>query len=197
MPNNLSHRLNDLDHSLTAQLRLKDESSLLFRIGGLVAHSGDSWLWLVILATSWLLTDGDWHAALTFIILSLIFQSTVVLILKLIFRRHRPEGNWGGIYRVTDPYSFPSGHAARAILIATLSWHLVPGWPAALLTLWALLVCLARILMGVHYLSDVLAGMLAGMLAGWAMILIHPWLVSALPILFYASPKLIFSLYNK
>ena len=43
------------------------------------------------------------------------------------------------------------------------------GWTAALgvvLALWAPLVCLARVAMGVHYLSDVLAGMLLGLVLG-------------------------------
>jgi membrane-associated phospholipid phosphatase len=194
---NMLSDLSRLDNVITQKIKLNDERSPLFKLGALLAHSGDSWLWLVGLATSWLLTEGNWHADLTFIILALIFQALVVLILKLLFRRSRPQGSWGDIYRVTDPHSFPSGHAARAVLLAVLSWHLLSGWAAVFLSLWAFLVCLARVAMGVHYFSDIVAGAAVGLIAGWGVIAMKPWLVSALPFLFFASPKLIFSLYNK
>jgi membrane-associated phospholipid phosphatase len=41
-----------------------------------------------------------------------------------------------------------------------------PPWLGALLLLWAPLVSLARVAMGVHYISDVAAGMLCGILCG-------------------------------
>ena len=47
--------------------------------------------------------------------------AALVLVLKFLIRRRRPEGEWGGIYRQTDPHSFPSGHAARSVLIAVLA----------------------------------------------------------------------------
>jgi len=89
-----------------------------------------------------------------------------VLSIKFLVRRKRPEGEWGGMYRKTDPHSFPSGHAARAILIAVLVTVLGPTWLIVVLWIWAPLVCLARVVMGVHYLTDILAGMLTGLLAG-------------------------------
>ena len=68
----------------------------------------------------------------------------------------------GGIYRNTDPHSFPSGHAARAFLIAAVASVLAPAWLGIILWIWAPLVSLARVAMGVHYVSDVLAGALLG-----------------------------------
>jgi undecaprenyl-diphosphatase len=92
--------------------------------------------------------------------------AALVMTLKFLIRRRRPEGDWGGIYRNTDPHSFPSGHAARAVLIAVLVTGLGPAPLAAFLWLWAPLVALARVAMGVHYLSDTLAGGLLGFLMG-------------------------------
>ena len=85
--------------------------------------------------------------------------------IKFLVRRKRPEGDWGGIYRRTDPHSFPSGHAARAALLAVLAISLGPTWFGILLLIWAPLVILARVVMGVHYLSDVIAGAILGILA--------------------------------
>ena len=76
-----------------------------------------------------------------------------------------PPGEWGAIYRTTDPHSFPSGHAARSVLLAILLTAWGPAWAAPLAILWAPLVALARVSLGVHYLSDVVAGGLLGLAA--------------------------------
>jgi undecaprenyl-diphosphatase len=92
--------------------------------------------------------------------------AALVMGLKFIIRRRRPEGDWGSIYRNTDPHSFPSGHAARAFLIAVLTMALGPTGLAIGLWIWAPLVSLARVAMGVHYASDVVAGSILGVIAG-------------------------------
>jgi undecaprenyl-diphosphatase len=87
-------------------------------------------------------------------------------VIKLSVRRSRPQGEWGKIYRNTDPHSFPSGHAARVVLLAVIAVGLGPLWLGLLLLVWAPLVGMARVAMGVHYPSDVAAGMLVGALIG-------------------------------
>ena len=86
--------------------------------------------------------------------------------IKFSVRRRRPQGEWGGIYRNTDPHSFPSGHAARSFMIAVLASGLGPTWLAIVLWIWAPLVSLARVAMGVHYFSDILAGIVVGLVVG-------------------------------
>ena len=92
--------------------------------------------------------------------------AVIVLTIKFLVRRKRPEGDWGNIYRNTDPHSFPSGHAARAMMLAVLALAQGPAWLAVVLILWAPFVSLARIAMGLHYLSDVLAGIILGGIMG-------------------------------
>ena len=104
--------------------------------------------------------------------------AVIVMSLKFIIRRRRPEGEWGGIYRNTDPHSFPSGHAARAFLIAVVAAGLGPAWAGILLWVWAPLVALARVAMGVHYLSDVVAGMIVGILIAILGLEIYPPIVA-------------------
>jgi membrane-associated phospholipid phosphatase len=60
-------------------------------------------------------------------------------------------------------YSFPSGHAMGSATLATalvlLAWRTRWHWPAlVLLPVFALLVGVARMYLGVHYPSDILAG---------------------------------------
>jgi undecaprenyl-diphosphatase len=131
-------------------------------ISAFLAHSGDSWFWAAALIALWASGDSFWKkwAAVQFVSISVMI--VVVMSVKFLVRRRRPEGEWGGIYRNTDPHSFPSGHAARSFLIAVIATALTPGGLAIVLWIWAPLVALARVAMGVHYVSDVLAGAVFG-----------------------------------
>jgi undecaprenyl-diphosphatase len=157
-----SSRLVELDSRLSQQMQLASKPGKLRNLAALFAHSGDSWFWLLGLGIIWLVTDGMWHELAGVMMVALLVTAVLVLAIKFTVRRQRPEGEWGAIYRKTDPHSFPSGHAARAALLAVLALAMGPAWFGFLLLLWAPLVALARVAMGVHYLSDVLAGALIG-----------------------------------
>jgi undecaprenyl-diphosphatase len=159
-------RLLELDARITRQLRIAEKPCLLRSIAILFAHSGDSWFWLVGLALVWWQGTETWKACSQAFILSMAVMAGLVFLIKLLVRRRRPAGDWGEIYRKTDPHSFPSGHAARAALFAALALGLGPTWFGLVFLVWAPLVMLARVAMGVHYLSDVLAGALLGVMVG-------------------------------
>ena len=159
-------RLLELDARLSARMRVAERPGLFRTIAAVLAHSGDSWFWWAGLALLWWRGDQFWRPWALTVLIAIIVLAVVVLAAKFIIRRRRPDGEWGALYRTTDPHSFPSGHAARAILIAVLAIGLGPWWLAAILCIWAPLVSLARVAMGVHYLSDVVAGAVLGGIAG-------------------------------
>ena len=87
--------------------------------------------------------------------------------LKLAFHRPRPEVAFVTI----DTYSFPSGHAmvssAAYGALAYIAWpYLRSSRQRVLLVLgtsvFVALICFSRLYLGVHYLSDVLAGAAGG-----------------------------------
>jgi len=131
-----------------------------------MAHSGDSWFWLLGLLLIWIFGPGPWKLMAQTLVLALLLTAALVMAIKFSIRRRRPEGNWGNIYRNTDPHSFPSGHAVRAVLLAVMSVAFLPPWVTIILAVWAPLVGLARVAMGVHYFSDVMAGMVLGAALG-------------------------------
>lgn len=157
----------ELDARLSDRLRVAEQPGLLRALAVFFAHSGDSWFWGLGLILIWWFGDSFWKQWAVVLFADIALLAIIVLTIKFIVRRRRPEGEWGGIYRNTDPHSFPSGHAARAFLIAVLALGLGPGWLAILLCIWAPLVSLARVSMGVHYLSDILAGVILGIIVGW------------------------------
>jgi undecaprenyl-diphosphatase len=169
----------ELDARLSSQMRVAEKPGPLRSAAIFFAHSGDSWFWGLVLILLWLAINQpfwkDW-SVLEFT--GIAFLAVFVLAVKFIVRRQRPAGEWGGIYRNTDPHSFPSGHAARAFLIATVAAALGPAWLAVTLWVWAPLVALARVAMGVHYLSDIVAGAILGVIVGLIGLQFAPWILS-------------------
>jgi membrane-associated phospholipid phosphatase len=157
-----------LDVDTTRRLRVAEKPGPVRNLAILFAHSGDSWIWIPGLGLLAWLGPAAWRARCIWMLVGIIITALIVFAIKFTVRRRRPEGEWGGIYRLTDPHSFPSGHAARAILLAVLGLGLGPAWLGIVLLVWAPLVVLARVAMGVHYVSDVLAGALLGLVIGLA-----------------------------
>ena len=65
---------------------------------------------------------------------------------------------------MVDKFSFPSGHATRAVMLAVVL-TMVQGvtillWPVLLV--WAGAVCVSRVLLGRHHILDVAAGAVIG-----------------------------------
>jgi membrane-associated phospholipid phosphatase len=154
------------DKRLSGKLRIIETDHALKPLAVLFAHSGDSWFWFLGLIVLAVIGSPDWRYRAVVFTGSFIFLAFIVLGIKFSVRRQRPAGEWGKIYRATDPHSFPSGHAARAFLFAALAVGLGPTWLAVVMCIWAPLVALARVGTGVHYVSDVVVGMLVGIIAG-------------------------------
>lgn len=154
----------DVRHS--RRLTVAERPGLLRTLAKFFAHSGDSWFWLAGLALLAVLGGEFWRGRAVTLAAAILVTAVLVLAIKFVVRRQRPAGEWGAIYRATDPHSFPSGHATRAVLLAVLGLGLGPSWFGLLLLAWAPLVILARVAMGVHYLSDVLAGGVLGVVMG-------------------------------
>jgi len=108
-----------------------------------------------------------------FVLLAVAAAGLAADLVKLIAGRARPKLLFAdGIYGFTwgasqaDYWSFPSGHAAT---VAALALALYLLWPrgAALYAAAALLVAASRVIIGAHYLSDVIAGAAIGAGVAW------------------------------
>ncbi len=170
-----------IDKKISAKLRVAEKPGILRTTAAIFAHSGDSWFWILGLALVWWFGSPSWKVRAIILCAGIVITAVIVMIIKFTVRRSRPEGEWGSIYRATDPHSFPSGHATRAFMLTVLAFGFCPLWFAGLLLVWAPLVSLARVAMGVHYLSDVVAGMILGIVMGSTLIVILGQLPQLLP----------------
>ena len=185
-------KLLSIDARLSYALRIKNPETNRFKpFAAFFAHSGDSWFIEIALFITWLFTRSSLHQMVALMAGAVVVLAVLVLVIKFTIRRRRPEGEWGAVYRNTDPHSFPSGHAARTAMLAVLALGLGFYWLGVILLIWMLLVSLARVWMGVHYLSDVIAGVILGAAFGLFMVFTAHWFYALLPWVFSDRTSLI------
>ncbi|MCJ7693891.1 MAG: phosphatase PAP2 family protein [Anaerolineaceae bacterium] len=174
----------EADARISSKLLHKESKGLWHSISVFFAHSGDSWFWFAALILIWFFGNDAWHNRSAFLSVGLAILAVLVLLMKFTIKRRRPEGEWGNIYRATDPHSFPSGHAARAAALAVMAFGVGPFWFAVSLALWAPLVGIARVRLGVHFLSDVIVGWLIGIMTGIIALATLPLIQTLVPFIF-------------
>ncbi|MCX6267437.1 MAG: phosphatase PAP2 family protein [Bacteroidetes bacterium] len=90
--------------------------------------------------------------------------------LKGLIDRDRPFTTYPDIEKLSSggDSSFPSGHTLEAFAMAAAISLLFAGKKIFIpVYLWAILVAYSRMALGVHYPSDVLAGIMIGTFIGW------------------------------
>lgn len=173
-------RLVIFDAALSRRFTLSQNSTWR-QMAGLMAHLGDGLyvfggLGLLHLAGR---LGGDSLLRRNTVIIVLIVITTMLAVtfIKFLVRRQRPQPPGEFVTLQYDLYSFPSGHAARLAALAVSAAYFYP--PAAwLLAGVALSVAAARVAVGIHYVSDIAAGLTVGALVARTAIT----LLSLLPI---------------
>jgi membrane-associated phospholipid phosphatase len=116
----------------------------------------------------------EFAALYGFILLGVGLPSLVSTLAKRLIGRARPShfdsvGSLSFRWNIDDwtYQSFPSGHATTAFALAAVLGFLAPRWFFAALAV-AAAIALSRVTLGVHYPSDVLAGVLLGLVGAYA-----------------------------
>ncbi|WP_413111204.1 phosphatase PAP2 family protein [Thaumasiovibrio sp. DFM-14] len=126
-----------------------------------ISRSGDGPLYIAI---GLYVLRTDLLYGKSFLMLGLMafaIELPIYVILKNVFRRQRPT-SLPSYIEPSDRYSLPSGHTAAAFMMATLISHFYPSL-ALLVWVWAGLIGVSRILLGVHFFTDIVAGAWLGL----------------------------------
>ncbi|HUQ95930.1 MAG TPA: phosphatase PAP2 family protein [Bryobacteraceae bacterium] len=133
------------------------------------SRAGDGWLWLSLIAIVYL--AGGYRAAVT-ALLSATFSILLFLVLKRTASRKRPcefEPHCWANLLPPDQFSFPSGHTMSAFAVA-VSLGMYYPWSMAGLLFAAGSIGASRIVLGMHFLSDVVVGGVMGSALAYAVV---------------------------
>jgi len=156
--------LQRLDVRLFFAVFRQGERRLIRQLARALSRSADGYLFILIPALLWLVNADGATRLGTLLLVSLAAERPLYWILKNGLRRRRPQESlpsFSSIIVAADKFSFPSGHTSAAFLLAT-SLTLVYREPALAMYIWATTIAWSRIILGVHYPGDTLAGAVMG-----------------------------------
>ena len=129
-----------------------------------ISHCGDGVYYLFIGVLLALYEQNFGFAFLLTGLLSFAVELPLYLILKNSIKRRRPNdviAEFAAFLIPSDKFSFPSGHTAAGFVMATITAWYYPSFTILAYTL-ASMIGFSRVLLGVHFPSDILAGATLG-----------------------------------
>jgi undecaprenyl-diphosphatase len=143
--------------SVSEHISLKQSARFISRLG-------DGYLYIALALAIWWLDLNQGEDFLLAGVMAFSIELPLFLLLKNTIRRPRPRESIVGFvprHKPSDEFSFPSGHTAAAFVFATLVAGFYPDFmfPAFII---AGLIGASRVVLGVHYPSDIAAGIVLG-----------------------------------
>lgn len=157
-------RLHQYDRDLFARVFRQGERRMVIPMARALSRSGDGYLHLLLPLLLIALQLQGLHGFVTLLVLALLIERGIYWSLKNSLKRPRPQDSLPGLRSLviaSDQFSFPSGHSSGAFLLATCL-VIVYGGPVTAMYLWASGVAVSRVILGVHFPGDTLAGAVMG-----------------------------------
>ena len=134
------------------------------RISKAISHTGDGHLYAVMGVLAWGFEAKSGQYFLMAGLLAFLLELPIYWLVKNSFKRRRPaqiSHLLTSYITPSDQYSLPSGHTAAAFLMAVLLQHYYPEL-GFLPFVWAGFIGFSRILLGVHFFTDIVLGAALG-----------------------------------
>ncbi|MHA1520333.1 MAG: phosphatase PAP2 family protein [Promethearchaeota archaeon] len=133
------------------------------RLWQIISFFGDPRLWGPVIIGFGVYGIVQLNFELVTLFLAAFFQSFLIYYaIKKYFKRTRPFKQFSEVNRLDKTghgYGFPSGHCHHSVILVWLIFFLwLPPWAIPLLVLFNGLIGFSRIMLGVHYPSDIIVG---------------------------------------
>lgn len=153
-------RIDAIELGVCSVINRCNRQRLVSRVFGTVSRLGDGVFWYVLMALLPLV--HGWAGGVAAIHMAVVGLISLPLYkaLKSGTTRCRPCHRDAALTRSVAPldeFSFPSGHTMHAVGFSVVLIHYFPVW-AWLVVPFALLVAASRLVLGLHYPSDVVVG---------------------------------------
>ena len=158
------HRMHQLDSNVCVAVNHTSQYRLVRDCFRLVSRLGDGVFWYVLMATVLLVYGSDGITPILHMGLAGLSGTLLYKWLKGKTLRPRPYEVRQDIWltgKPLDKFSFPSGHTLHAVVFSMVALSYYPQL-ALILVPFTIMVALSRVVLGLHYPSDVLAGAVLG-----------------------------------
>lgn len=133
------------------------------------SRSGDGLMQVLLPSLIWLLDPAQGPHLFALTAIAFAIERPLYWVLKNTCQRRRPPEaipSFNSVIVASDRFSFPSGHTCGAFLLAALVSSYSPAL-ALPVYLWASAVGTSRVVLGVHFPTNILAGALIGSGIAW------------------------------
>jgi undecaprenyl-diphosphatase len=154
------------------------DRDVVARFFAAISRLGDGAFWYTLMLALALSGDARGARAAAHMLITGAVALVLYRGLKCWTRRPRPFRACAGVIAHLPPldeFSFPSGHTLHAVSFSVVALAYFPALAPLLLTFTAL-VAASRVVLGLHYPSDVLAAIALGCALGGASLQIGMWL---------------------
>ncbi len=140
----------------------KHQNESLKRIFKIITFLGSGYFWMPLYAIMFILGKTKLRTIIVSVVLAELLGLLAIIVLRNLVKRERPAADI--IFLLPwQKNSFPSHHALRASVLATIFGTVFPSW-LPFMIFFALVVSISRVCLEMHYLSDVVAGSCIGFL---------------------------------
>lgn len=153
-------QLSALDRALVISVNRLNLRPLWGRLFAAISRLGDGVFWYALMAAIPLAHGWEAWSLSVGLAANGVVCTAIYKLLKTSTKRCRPCDAVDSMHRTVAPldrFSFPSGHTLHAVGFTLLTVLVQPVW-AVLLIPFTILVAISRLVLGLHWPSDVLAG---------------------------------------
>lgn len=161
--------LQRFDHALYISLANRKHARLIAVISRWISKTGDGYLYVLLGGGALIFTPEIGRDFFLTTLVAFSVELPLYVLIKNSFKRNRPCDvlhNLPAFVSPSDRFSLPSGHTAAAFVMAVMIADFYPDF-AALAYVWASLIGASRILLRVHFPTDIGCGILLGSSAAW------------------------------
>ena len=173
---NAKIRILDLDLKGCLYFNHLSHSHAIAQFFKLISRLGDGAFWYAMLLVVWYVQGLNYSVQILYVFLGSLVGTTIYKLLKQKTVRPRPYQVHQVIImgeRPLDHFSFPSGHTLHAVMVTVTLGYIQPILFMLMLP-FTLLIALSRMILGLHYPSDVIVGAIIGASVASMIILLAP-----------------------